>query len=80
MDFKDCQYRYEEDNKLFCKNKQGDDKECLNCKDNIHLNCDNYSPKRDYCLKFFKDNISELKECQEKTVFSDNDLQKKWSN
>ena len=47
---------------------------------NIHKDCDNYSPKKDYCLKFFKPNISELKECQEKTVFSDKELSRKWSN
>ena len=47
---------------------------------NIHENCDNYSPKKDYCLKYFKPNISELKECQEKTTYDDNRLQQKWSN
>ena len=47
---------------------------------NIHKNCENYNENKDMCLKWFKMNISELKECQEKTVFSDNDLQKKWSN
>ena len=79
-EFKDCQYRFEENNKLYCKNKTGEDKTCLNCKDNVHLNCDNYSPKKDYCLKFFKEDISNLKECNEKSVFSDKDLSKKWSN
>ena len=44
------------------------------------LNCDNFNAKKDFCLKFFRDNISELKECQEKTVFNDSDLSRKWSN
>ena len=48
--------------------------------ENIHENCENYSPKKDYCLKFFKPNISELKECQEKTTVSDKELSRKWSN
>ena len=26
---------------------------------NIHENCENYSPKKDYCLKFFEENVSE---------------------
>ena len=47
---------------------------------NIHKDCENYSPKKDYCLKFFKKNISSLKQCQEKTTFNDNELQRKWSN
>lgn len=47
---------------------------------NIHQDCENYSPKKDFCLKYFKDNISELKECQEKTVFNDKELSRKWSN
>ena len=82
MDYKDCQYRYiNDEEELCCKNKQDEsDNGCDNCKENIHLNCDNYNAKRDMCLKFFRDGISELKECQEKTVFSDSDLQKKWSN
>ena len=25
---------------------------------NIHENCENYSPKKDYCLKFFEENVS----------------------
>ena len=48
--------------------------------ENIHENCDNYNSKKDFCLKFFKDNISELTECQEKTVFNDNEFSRKWSN
>lgn len=81
--FKDCEYRYvEEDGTLCCKNKQGieTDLSCDNCIGNIHLNCDNYNPKKDLCLKFFQDNISSMKECQEKTVFNDKDLSRKWSN
>ena len=84
MDFKDCEFRFinEETDELCCKNKQGlaVNLICDNCTQNIHLNCDNYNPKRDMCLKFFKDNISELKECQEKTVFTDKELSRKWSN
>ena len=41
--FKDCEYRYvEEDGTLCCKNKQGieTDLSCDNCTGNIHLNCD----------------------------------------
>ena len=80
MEFKDCQYRYMEGDLLYCENKYDKDNRCTNCKDNIHLSCDNYNAPKDLCLKFFKDNISELKECQEKTVFSDKDLSRKWSN
>ena len=58
--FKDCEYRFTENNELYCKNKTGDDINCDNCKENIHLNCDNFSPKKDYCLKFFQENISEV--------------------
>lgn len=82
--FNDCEFRYlEDDNTLHCKNKQGfdyHDTNCDNCAENVHLNCSNYNPKKDLCLKFFRDNISELKECQEKTVFNDKDLSRKWSN
>ena len=46
----------------------------------IHKDCENYSNKEDMCLKYFKPNISELKECQEKTVFNDKELSRKWSN
>jgi len=84
QEFKDCEFRYTEDNELHCKNKNGiieySDNNCDNCMENIHLNCTNFNPKKDYCLKFFRDNISELKECQEKTVFNDKDLSRKWSN
>ena len=48
---------------------------------NIHLDCENYNPKKDYCLKFFTDKVSEkYPECQEYSKFNDTDLQKKWSN
>ena len=47
---------------------------------NIHKDCENYSENKDYCLKFFKEHISELTECQEKTVFNDKELSRKWSN
>lgn len=50
--FKDCQYRFSENDELYCKNKTGSDTNCDNCKENIHLNCDNYSAKKDFCLKF----------------------------
>lgn len=79
-EFKDCEYRYSVDDVLFCKNKE-DKCVCDNCKGNIHLNCDNYNPVKDLCLKWFETDVSEhLNECAEKTVFNDNDLQKKWSN
>ena len=83
MDFKDCEYRYEEKNNLYCKNKTGDDKTCRNCKDNVHLNCQNYVPKNDMCLLFFElgvSNVSQYNECAEKIVFSDKELSRKWSN
>lgn len=80
MSFKDCEYRIIEDDVLYCMNKFEKDNRCDNCRNNIHLNCTNYNPKKDMCLKFFKPNISDLKECQEKTVFSDKDLSRKWSN
>ena len=79
--FKDCEYRYLDGDLLRCSNmKSPNDDLCDNCKENIHLNCDNYSPKRDLCLKFFQENISSLKECNEKTVFNDKELSRKWSN
>ena len=79
--FKDCEYRYLDGDLLRCSNmKSPNDDLCDNCKENIHLNCDNYSPKKDLCLKFFQENISSLKECNEKTVFNDKELSRKWSN
>ena len=80
MEYPDCQYRYNENNKLYCKNKTSTNNKCDNCKENIHLNCDNYNPKKDMCLKFFQDNISTMKECQEKTIYNDKELSRKWSN
>lgn len=81
--YKDCQYRYQKQERIYCKNKQkqeDDDGTCDNCKQNIHLNCTNYNPHKDYCLKYFQDNITNLKECKEKTTYNDNNLQRKWSN
>lgn len=81
INFKDCEYRYLDGDLLRCSNmKSPNDDLCDNCKENIHLNCDNYSPKKDMCLKFFQENISSLKECNEKTVFNDKELSRKWSN
>ena len=81
INFKDCEYRYLDGDLLRCSNmKSPNDDLCDNCKENIHLNCDNYSPKKDLCLKFFQENISSLKECNEKTVFNDKELSRKWSN
>ena len=49
--------------------------------DNIHSDCSNYSPKKDYCLKWFEENVSEkYDECREKTIEDDTELQRKWSN
>ena len=82
--FKDCEYRYvEEDGTLCCKNKQGieTDLSCDNCTGNIHLNCDNYNAKKDLCLKWFETEVSKnYKECSEKSVFDDKELSRKWSN
>lgn len=80
--FKDCEYRFEEKNKLYCKNKQ-DKGKCDNCKENVHLNCQNYVAKNDMCLLYFELGVSEVSqynECAEKTIFNDKELQKKWSN
>ena len=49
--------------------------------ENIHKNCENYNPKKDYCLKFFTDNVSEkYPHCQEYQEFDDKELSRKWSN
>ena len=49
--------------------------------ENIHSSCENYNPKRDYCLKWFEENVSRnYKVCREYSEFSDENLQKKWSN
>ena len=48
---------------------------------NIHEECENYNAKKDMCLKWFEENVSENYDtCKEKTVFNDADLQRKWSN
>lgn len=48
---------------------------------NIHLDCENYNPKKDYCLKFFTDKVSEkYPHCQEYSKFNDKELSRKWSN
>ena len=81
--FQDCEYRFTENDKLYCKNKTGDDNGCDNCKGNIHLNCQNYVPSKDMCLKFFRAGISEVSqydECAEKVVYNDKELSRKWSN
>ena len=78
-DFIDCEYRFVENDVLYCKNKENRGK-CDNCLENVHLNCSNYNPKHDMCLKWFETDISSLKECKEKSVFSDKDLSRKWSN
>ena len=80
--FHDCEYRYEQENKLYCKNKT-DKGECDNCKENIHLNCQNYVPRNDMCLQYFELEVSEVSqydECAEKIIYNDKELQRKWSN
>ena len=48
---------------------------------NIHSDCENYSPKKDYYLKFFEKNVSEkYKVCKEYSEFDDKELSRKWSN
>ena len=79
--FHDCEYRYEQNNELYCKNKNNH--KCDNCKENIHLNCQNYVPKNDMCLQYFELGISEVSQyntCAEKKIFNDTELQQKWSN
>lgn len=49
--------------------------------ENVHSNCENYSPKRDYCLKWFESEVSKkYKVCKEYSEFNDSNLQRKWSN
>ena len=49
--------------------------------DNIHETCENYNPKKDMCLKWFKTNVSEkYKVCREFSEYNDKKLQQKWSN
>ena len=48
---------------------------------NIHKDCENYNGKKDYCLKFFEENVSEkYKTCREYSEFDDKELARKWSN
>lgn len=48
---------------------------------NIHKNCDNYVPSKDYCLKFFEENVSvNYMVCREYSEFNDKDLSRRWSN
>lgn len=48
---------------------------------NIHENCENYVQNKDYCLKWFEENMSvNYSDCKEKSVYNDGDLQRKWSN
>ena len=80
--FKDCESRFEEQNELYYKNRQYKGK-CDNCKENVHLNCQNYVPKNDMCLLYFELGVSEVSqydECAEKIIYSDEELQRKWSN
>lgn len=83
-DFKDCEYRYVTDDEgLECKNKEAPDNKCDNCKSNVHLNCQNYNPKKDMCLKWFEMGVSEVSQydtCAEKVVYNDKELSRKWSN
>ena len=47
----------------------------------VHENCENYNKGKDYCLKFFTDNVSEkYPNCQEYSEFNDKELSRKWSN
>lgn len=49
--------------------------------ENIHKDCENYNPKRDMCLKWFEENVSErYKICKEYSEFDDKELSRKWSN
>ena len=48
---------------------------------NIHIDCENYNSKKDYCLKYFEEKVSKnYPKCKEKTIFSDKNLSRKWSN
>ena len=49
--------------------------------ENIHEKCENYVKSKDYCLKWFEENVSKnYKVCREYSEFNDNKLQQKWSN
>lgn len=85
--FSDCEFRFlDENDNLCCKNKTSMDNEdisCDNCQMNIHLNCQNYVPKNDMCLKYFElgiSNVSQYDDCAEKTIYNDKELSRKWSN
>lgn len=85
IEFKDCEFRFIEDDNLYCANKQGIElnTECDNCAENIHLNCENYVPRNDMCLLYFElgvSDVSQYDDCAEKIIYNDKDLQKKWSN
>lgn len=82
MMFKDCEFRYIENDKLYCKNK-ADEGSCDNCANNVHLNCQNYVPRNDMCLLFFELGVSDVSQydtCAEKIIYDDKKLQSKWSN
>lgn len=49
--------------------------------ENIHKDCENYNPKKDYCLKFFEEQVSKnYSQCKEYSKFNDKELARKWSN
>ena len=49
--------------------------------ENIHSSCENYVASKDYCLKFFEENVSRnYKVCREYSEFDDKKLARKWSN
>ena len=49
--------------------------------ENVHMNFENYSPRKDFCLKWFEADVSKkYKECKEKSVADDYELQRKCSN
>ena len=86
--FRDCEYRkLDKNDELYCENKlhnpNAKDISCDNCKDNIHLTCQNYVPKNDMCLLYFELGVSEVSQydtCAEKVIYNDKELQRKWSN
>lgn len=84
VDFKDCEYRYLDGELLRCANmKSVNDDLCDNCKSNVHLNCEQYVPKNDMCLRWFELGVSEVSQydtCAEKIIYDDKDLQRRWSN
>ena len=84
VEFKDCPYRYIDGELLRCANmKSVNDDLCDNCKENVHLNCEQYVPQNDMCLRWFElgvSNVSQYDTCAEKIIYNDKDLQRKWSN